>query len=267
MRDLCILLVGLLFFGCGEVTVTEQLGIISPDQKNRIEFLLGNKGEPFYKVYRENEILIDESSLGFVLKENKALKDGFMIESIQGNQHESDWETLWGEQKMITAAYEELEVKLMEKDGDGRIVIIRFRAFNDGVAFRYEFPEQENLSDFEVMDELTEFNFTEDLLAWWIPADYDSYEYLFTQSKVSEIDANTYAKVELERRSVLETDAVTTPLTLKTSNETYLSIHEANLRNYPGMTLKKKDSINLTASLVPGRNGIKASLTAQIGFI
>ncbi|MDZ7682454.1 MAG: glycoside hydrolase family 97 protein [Fodinibius sp.] len=141
---------------------------------------------------------------------------------------------------------------------------LRFRVFDDGIGFRFEFPEQESMADsLFIMNEQTEFALTGDHRTWWIPADYDSYEYNYKQSKVSEVDASEFAS-ENERvdRQIDNFQAVNTPVTMQTEGGLYLSFHEANLTNYAGMTLGITDDLKLVSELVPWADGTKVKTEA-----
>lgn len=145
----------------------------------------------------------------------------------------------WGQTKEVQDIHNELKINLQELNEENRLLTLYFRAFNDGVAFRYEFPEQERLKNFVIMDELSEFNVSGNPLTWWIPADYDTYEKLYQKT--------TMDKAEW----------VATPLTMKTAHGVHLSIHEAALTNYAGMTLKQSTVGKFQAELVPWSNGDK----------
>ena len=142
----------------------------------------------------------------------------------------------------------------------GRKLHIYFRAYNDGIAFRYEFPEQEGVDSITFMDEHTQFNLTDDHTCWWIPGDWDIYEHLYNTTKFSEIDATSKRDHPNLAQTYIPENAVNTPVTMRTSEGLHLSFHEANLTNYAGMTLKiDKDQLLMTSELVGStRFGYKA---------
>ncbi|WP_445381201.1 glycoside hydrolase family 97 protein [Robiginitalea sp. IMCC43444] len=220
------------------VTEPESLTLSSPDGNNQITFDLSDKGEPYYIVSHKNETVVDSSYMSFELKDLPALAENFRITGTQVETMDETWEMPWGEQLQVRNNYNGLLVSLEEKDGEKRKVNIHFKAFNDGVAFRYEFPEQENLKDVLILDENTEFNLTGDHTVWWIPGDWDIYEHLYNETKFSEIDALSKRDVPDLAATYIPENAVNTPVTMKTDAGLYLSFHEADLTNYAGMTLK-----------------------------
>ncbi|MEJ2537117.1 MAG: glycoside hydrolase family 97 N-terminal domain-containing protein [Calditrichia bacterium] len=213
--------------------------VSSPDGRIEIFFQLKD-GAPYYSVDRDGEPLILASKMGFVLKDAPALDRNFSIEKTEQNSFNENWEQPWGEVRFINNHYNELRVQLKEESKAPRYLTIIFRAYNDGIGFRYEFPPQKNLADFNIMDELTEFAMPADENVWWIPAFRGNrYEYLFTKSPISEIDT------------------VHTPLTMETKNGLYLSFHEANLTDYASMTLSGSADYKLRCVLIPWSDGIK----------
>jgi alpha-glucosidase len=213
--------------------------ISSPDGRIEIFFQLKDS-VPYYNVNRDGEPVILSSKMGFLLKDAPALDKNFSIEKTEQNSFNETWEQPWGEVRFINNHYNELCVQLKEKNKTPRYMTIIFRAYNDGIGFRYEFPQQKNLADFNIMDELTEFAMPADGNVWWIPAFRGNrYEYLFTKSPISDIDT------------------VHTPLTMETRQGLYLSFHEANLTDYASMTLSGSDDFKLRCVLIPWSDGIK----------
>lgn len=232
----------------------------SPIGRIEVYFSLTENGSPYYTVIRDKNIVIDTSFLGFKLDDSN-FSENFRILKTSSETVDETWTQVWGEQKNITNKYNELKAFL--EDDNGRLLNIIFRVFDDGISFRYEFPKQENLIDFTIQDELTEFNLTEDHTVWWIPADYHSYEFLYTQSKMSDIDASKYGyTVEQRDRYIDNVNAVNTPVTLKTDQGLYISLHEANLTDYAGMTLAVKANNTFKAELVPWADGSKVKAKA-----
>ena len=202
----------------------------SPSKKVNVTFGLTPSGQPYYTSSFEGSSVVDTSYLGLELDDEVSLKSGFSLESSSQTSFDETWEQPWGEQRLIRNNYNELTVNL--KTAEGYLLNVVFRAFDDGVGFRYEFPEQEKLGEFQVLDEVTEFNLSNDQSAWWIPAyEGNRYEYEFTKSKVSDLNL------------------VHTPLTLE--GETFVAIHEAALYDYPSMVLKGTGSSKLVCDLVP----------------
>ncbi|GAB4128581.1 MAG: glycoside hydrolase family 97 protein [Ignavibacteriales bacterium] len=230
--------------------------VTSPDGNVNLKFGL-SKTAPYYIVQFKNEIIIDTSFLGFEFKNNSPIQNNLAILESAQSSFDEIWHPLWGERKSIKNNYNELNLTLIEKSGLKRNVKLVFRVFNDGVGFRYEFPKQENLNYVEITDELTQFNFADDYLSWWIPADYDSYEYLYNTTKLSEIDLGKYNYPTRGDRTHPNQFAVNTPITMKTESGIYLSIHEAELFDYSDMTLERKEKFLFQSHLVPWSDGIK----------
>jgi alpha-glucosidase len=158
--------------------------ISSPDGRIEIFFQLKDS-VPYYNVNRDGEPVILSSKMGFLLKDAPALDKNFSIEKTEQNSFNETWEQPWGEVRFINNHYNELCVQLKEKNKTPRYMTIIFRAYNDGIGFRYEFPRQKNLADFNIMDELTEFAMPADENVWWIPTFRGNrYEYLFTKSPI-----------------------------------------------------------------------------------
>lgn len=249
-----ILLVSLFLFSCSQKNKTATT-ITSPDDAVGLSFQLTENGEPTYKVHFKNEAIIQTSSLGFRLIDALPLKDGFEILSVKKSSFNEVWQMPWGEQLEVENNYNELKIQLQETTALKRQLTIVFRIYDDGVGFRYEFPEQENLSEVFILNENTQFNLTANHNVWWIPGDWDIYEHLYSTTKFKEIDAVSKAEhVNLAQTSIPE-NAVNTPVTMKTNKGLYLSFHEASLVDYAGMTLKI-DTLNLsmTSNLVGSDN-------------
>jgi len=228
------------WLGCDLLKENDKCSVSSPDGKINIEVLMQN-GKPFYKVLYEKEVIINLSRLGFLFKNAESMNNNFEIIETSSKSVEEDWSPVCGPSSLVKNHYNELHVVLKEDTLLNREMHLVFRAFNDGIGFRYILPEQSNLNKFEITSEETQFNFSDDHTVWWIPADYDSYEHLYSKNLLSEIKA------------------VNTPVTMETKNGLYLSIHEADLTDYAGMTLKSlnSDSFSLECDLVPWPDGVK----------
>ena len=160
--------------------------VSSPDGNLSVEFSLTGDGVPTYQVSFKGKQVIKPSTLGIELAEENSLMDKFRINKTSTSTFDETWQPVWGEEKEIRNHYNELFVE-MEKPSNGRFMNLRFRVYNDGVGFRYEFPLQKYLPYFVVKAEHTQFAMTGDHKAWWIPGDYDTQEYDYTESKLSEI--------------------------------------------------------------------------------
>lgn len=233
MKKLVVLLIGILTLSsCGETKQQRSsYSISSPGNEVKIDFFL-TSGTPGYAVKYHNTGVVDSSKLGFKIKNIPSLGQNLSIVSVDSSAFDETWEQPWGEERYIRNNYKELAIKLANAEGYKLNII--FRAFDNGAAFRYEFPKQEKLGEFVVEDELTEFNLANNNQAWWIPAyKGNRYEYEYKKSRVSDLDM------------------VHTPLTMKADNDLYVSIHEAALYDYSSMVLKGTGSSNLKCDLVP----------------
>jgi len=206
--------------------------------------------------------VVKTSKLGILLTDGPSFDKSFSLASIDTSSHDETWETVWGEVRYIRDRYRELTVTLKQPSVKSRTIILRFRLFNDGLGFRYEFPKQEHLSYFTVSNELTEFTLTGDHKTFWIPGDYDTNEYAYTTSLLSKIDATTgNAADEIFAKTPISRNAVQTPLMMKTGDGLYLNIHEAALVDYPAMNLiLNQQTFSLMTHLVPDAVGNKAYL-------
>ncbi|MCI5082457.1 MAG: glycoside hydrolase family 97 protein [Saprospiraceae bacterium] len=249
-----------LFFACEQEP--SKVTVSSPEQQNQIEFLLTATGQPAYRVLHNNEVVIDTSTLGFDFQGHPTLSGNFKIINTTTNNKDETWTMPWGEQTEVRNHYNELSVALQEQTTSARKLILHFRAYDDGIAFRYELPAQSGIDSLIVMDEHTQFQLTGDHTCWWIPGDWDIYEHLYTTSKFSEIDATTKRNHPNLGQTYIPQNAVNTPVTMRSSNGLHLSFHEANLTNYAGMTLKVDgDQLQMTSELVGSdRFGFKAKI-------
>jgi hypothetical protein len=231
----------------------------------KLEFMLNQNGTPTYTVSYKDKTVIRNSSLGFKLADQRALDSNFEVIGADKTSKDESWKPVWGEVNTIQNRYEELTLHLKEKNQKARFLDIIFRVFENGIAFRYVFPKQDELNYFIITDELTQFNLTGDHKAFWIPGDYDSNEYVYTTSPLSQVDAWKVQKAatDIAVRTVPDQFAVQTPLMLKTTEGLYINIHEAGLINYPAMQLHvDKSTNNLSSNLVPDALGNKAYLHA-----
>jgi len=242
--QLSILIVTVLFSSCTKKQA-QKIVVASPDSSIEIQFILSEKGEPTYWLNYKKDKVIKPSTLGFNLKELPSLMEGFEIVNSTTRNFNETWQMPWGEQIDVVNNYNELKVELQESSKLERKLNIIFRVFNDGIGFRYEFPEQENLSKVFITDENTQFNLTGDHKVWWTPGDWDIYEHLFNTTKFSKIDALSKANHPNLGQTYIPENAVNTPVTMKTASGLHLSFHEAALVDYADMTLKV-DTTNFT---------------------
>lgn len=233
----------------------------SPNQQLKMRFSLSSAGEPLYQLSYKTKTIVKPGKLGLLLNGADALNANFVISKIDSSKHDSTWEPVWGEVKNIRNNYNELSVTLHQKATD-RSILIRFRLFNDGLGFRYEFPKQANLQHMVVKEEVTEFALAGDHKTFWIPGDYETNEYVYSTSKLSEVSSTLRSSTadEISTRAVIP-DGVQTPLMMKTADGLYINIHEAALVNYSAMHLVvNKQNLILTSHLVPDARGNKAYL-------
>ncbi|WP_370479914.1 glycoside hydrolase family 97 protein [Tamlana flava] len=235
----------------------------SPDTDITIEFALAASGRPYYVVKYKSKTVIDTSYMSFDFKDIPSLKDNFKVITSTTGTVDETWPMPWGEQLEVRNNYNELTVNLEEQSESKRLLNVHFKVYNDGIGFRYEFPEQPNLKEVLITDENTQFNLTGDHKVWWIPGDWDIYEHVYNDTKFSEIDAISKQNHPNLSATYIPENAVNTPVTMKTDDGLYLSFHEADLTNYAGMTLKvDNENLNMVSELVGSeRLGGKAKLT------
>lgn len=233
----------------------ESSKLTSPNEEIQVNFHLSDKGEFYYTISYQEKTVIDTSFVGFELLNAPNLEKGFIARVKKPIEVDEIWEMPWGEQLNVVNRYNEVHVELEEKFDLQRRVDLVFRVFDDGVGFRYEFPEQENLQEVEIKEENTEFNLTKDYKTFWIPGDWDIYEHLYSTTKLSEIDAKSYIPKTNLAQSYIPDNAVNTPVTLIGEDGVHLSFHEAALLDYSGMTLKV-DTVGLSfkSQLVGSQN-------------
>ncbi|NII25199.1 glycoside hydrolase family 97 protein [Pseudoflavitalea sp. X16] len=233
--------------------------------KVKLEVLLDAGGTPVYTVQFDQQPVILASKLGFSLADDSTFYKDFELLNTSRRSINETWQPVWGEVNTIRNQCEELTLFLRQRKAPGRLLNIIFRVFEEGVGFRYEFPLQPNLKYFIVTEEQTQFNLTGDHKAFWIPGDYDTNEYPYTTSALSEIDNTKMvnASTDIAVRTAPDPYAVQTPLMMKSREGLYINIHEAALSNYPAMQLQvNKAGYSLSSRLVPDATGNKAYLHA-----
>ena len=235
----------------------------SPDGSVMLSFSLKSDGTPSYKVTYKNKPVINESTLGFTLKKAEPLTNNFKVVDTKKSTFKETWKPVWGEESEILNHYNELLVSL-EQNNTNRKMNIRFRVYNEGVGFRYEFPSQKELTYFVIEEELSQFAMTGDHTAWWIPGDYDTQEYDYMESKLSEIRGlMKEAVTENVSQFAFSPTGVQTSLMMKTKDGLYINLHEAALVDYSLMNLNLDDKTFVFQSwLTPDAQGAKGYLMA-----
>ena len=265
----------------GEVTDVQTLK--SPDGNMEMTFQLTAAGTPQYALNYGDQKVILPSDLGFelrgVLKAQKLVYnadgtiskedrepvqqfyEGFAVESVETGTFDETWEPVWGEEAQIRNNYNELLVNLVQTSTD-RKMAIRFRLFNDGLGFRYEFPYQKNLSYFVIKEELTQFALAGDHTAWWLPGDYDTQEYNFTECRLSEIAGKMQEAIcGNDSQTPYSVNGVQTSLQMRTDSGLYINIHEAALLDYPCMHLElDPKTFTFTSHITPDAQGWKGRM-------
>lgn len=236
-----LLLTCVILVSCNTKTET-VLTVNSPDGSIKTNVCISDTGIT-YEMRKDSIGIIKPSSMGFLLKNMPELSKNMKVIDVIRDTVDVNWEQPWGEQKVVRNNYNEVLVKLKETQKPGRLMNIRFRMFNDGLGFRYEFPEQEAMDSIIIMQENTEFNFVDDYTSWSIPspAFYTRYyESLYREKKLSEVS-----------------DTITTPFTMKGNNGLYISVHEAGLIDYAKMNLYSDNNTDFNVELTPWSTGEK----------
>lgn len=212
----------------------------SPDGRITVTLDSDGEGIPYYEVARDGKPLIAKSNLGFNFTDDDPMRRNFEVVAQKVASVDTTWEQPWGERQFVSDKHNELALTFAEKDGTPRQITVRLRVFDDGIGFRYEFPEQDHFSTARIAEELTEFNIAQDGTAWWIQAgDWNRYEYLYTETPVSAVST------------------AHTPITFRFEDGTHMSLHEAALVDYSGMWLRRMQGTNFRAQLAPSPRGPK----------
>jgi len=213
--------------------------LFSPDKKISVVFRV-SEGYAEYKVNREKQQLVNYSRLGFRFKTQNALDGNFEISGVERDSLNEKWIPLWGINSLAVNHYNQMKIKLYQKNSADRKLEILFRAYNDGIAFRYNIPEQPNLSVIDITSEETYFNFAGNFTAWWQPMDFDSYEFLYTKTPISKMPN------------------VNLPVTIKADNDVHMAVYQAALENYSDLKLLKNKTpeYSFKAGLVPWPDSI-----------
>ena len=200
-------------------------------------------GQAYYQLQRSGEPVIDLSNLGFQLADGP-LSGNFRIVGFARDSKDETWEQPWGEARLVRNHYNELRMNLQERSGSRRRLSVVFRVFDDGIGFRYEFPQQQNLREFQIMDELTEFNLPWDAPTW-----------------SQKTNGTVYYEALYTREPISRKDTIATPATLEVSDNLYMSIHEANLTDYASLNLTPRGT-HLAVALTPWQSGVKVYASA-----
>ena len=242
------------FFG----TSAKAESITSPDGQLKLNFSVNTQGEPVYELSYKGKEVIKPSKLGLELKNDPGLMNGFTLTDIKISAFDETWEPVWGEVKSIRNHYNEMAVTLNQKAQD-RNLIICFRLYNDGLGFRYEFPQQKNLNYFVIKEEHSQFAMADDHTAFWIPGDYDTQEYDYTESKLSEIRGLLQGAITPNAsQTPFSPTGVQTSLQMKTADGLYINLHEAALVDYSCMHLNLDDrNLIFESWLTPDAKGDK----------
>ena len=228
-----------------------------------MNFSISPQGEPVYELLYKDKTVIKPSKLGLELKDDPGLMNGFSITDVKNSTFDEIWEPVWGEEKQIRNHYNEMAVTL-NQEAEDRYIVIRFRLFDDGLGFRYEFPLQKTLNYFVIKEEHTQFAMTGDHTAFWIPGDYDTQEYDYTESKLSEIRGLMEGAITPNSsQTPFSPTGVQTSLQMKTDDGLYINLHEAALVDYSCMHLNLDDKNFVFESwLTPDAVGDKGYLQA-----
>ncbi|HLO61085.1 MAG TPA: glycoside hydrolase family 97 protein [Bacteroidales bacterium] len=232
----CLFILSALILSCS----TKPLAVYSPDKTIKVSFTLVD-GQPQYSVSKNDKMVINPSAMGFIRRQQTGDNTRYKLLRVETDSAYEKWEQPWGEFRYVEDRHNELRVLLQESGAKKSLLAIHFRVFNDGIGFRYSFPQQNQPDSVVILDELTEFTFPEDHQVWWIPVHSENsyYESLYRKTRIS------------------DTDTINTPATFETKDGLYLAIHEANLTDFASMTLRKTGDTQFTSELVPWSNGVK----------
>ena len=234
---------------------TNSLLLASPNESITIKFDLNQHGKAYYEVSFNGQTVIDTSFLGFDFKDAESFNDNFKIVNSSQTAFNETWQMPWGEQLDVVNNYNKLKIELEETTVPNRKLNIVFKAYDDGIGFRYEFPKQDHFQEALISEENTQFNLTEDYKTFWIPGDWDIYEHLYHTTKISEIDATKLRNHPNLAQTYIPNNAVNTPVTMVGENGIHLSLHEAALTDYSGMTLEvDNENLKLQSVLVGSEN-------------
>jgi alpha-glucosidase len=225
-------------------TAAGQTTVASPAGTLRVEVRVSGEGRPEYSIQRGTTTIVDWSRLGFILADQPKLERNFTITGVERRAMDETWEQPWGERRFVRNHGNEMRVTLAERDWK-RTLIVTFRVYDDGVGFRYEFPDQPALRDVNIVDELTEFAIAEPATAWWIPGgEWNRDEYLYRKTPLTEVPL------------------AHTPITMKLASGVHIAIHEAAVVDFSTFWLRRVDGQRLKTLLWPSASGPKVSRKA-----
>ena len=262
MKTFYAKLMSMALFLCAASMLKAQ-NLTSPNGELQMNFSVNAQGEPVYELSYKGRAVLKPSKLGLELKDDPSLMNGFIIADVETSTFDETWKPVWGEESQIRNHYNEMAVTLNQKAQE-RNLVIRFRLFDDGLGFRYEFPLQENLNYFVIKEEHTQFAMMGDHTAFWIPGDYDTQEYDYTESKLSEIRGLMKGAITPNSsQTPFSETGVQTALQMKTDDGLYINLHEAALVDYACMHLNLDDRNFIFESwLTPDAVGDKGYLQA-----
>ena len=262
MRKVVLILAAALLASCCGVEIKDYETLSSPDGKLEVRVGLTAKGAPAYELLHEGNAVVKPSRLGFELIGMDDLKDGFSLVDASRDSLDETWEPVWGEESSIRNHYNELLVCFTREDGVN--MNLRFRLYDEGLGFRYEFPVDNKLTYFNIKEELTEFAMAGDHTAWWISGDYDSQEYNYTRSRLTQIPSLSHnSRIYQASQEEINNNCVQTALQMKTEDGLYINIHEAAVVNYPTTNLELKPStLTFRTWLTPDAQNVKGRMQA-----
>lgn len=234
-------LAALAFFSVLKASAQKTHTVTSPDKKHKVEFSLTQKGEPQYKFTSGGKAVIEPSLMGFEFHDVKKMTEGFTVVKTETKKTDQTWEQPWGEFRKVRDNHNELIIHLKEKAGEQRLVDVIFRVFDDGMGFRYYFPQQPNLKKVKISNEVTQFAFPADNDVWWMPVHRD----------------NSYYESYYRKTAISKTDTINTPATFEAKNGLYVAVHEAALTDFASMTLLNTGKNTYKSELVPWADGVK----------
>lgn len=254
-KTIVTLLICLIFTGL------HAQNMFSPSKNIKVTFDINKKGQPTYQVFYKNKAVVLPSTMGLSIKDAEDLTHDFEVVNTENLSFSESWQPVLGEQSSILNTYNQTRIYLNQKETNNKLNIV-FKIYDEGVAFRYEFPLDNTVNYFTVSNENTQFNLTNNHEAFWIPGDYDSQEYAYNKTKISDIDNS---KIDLNNgvglKSITSQYRVQSPLMLKSSDGLYINIFEAAVVNYPIMHLDVDvNNFQFTSNLVPNALGDKAYL-------
>ncbi|MDR4988459.1 MAG: glycoside hydrolase family 97 protein [Bacteroidales bacterium] len=230
---------------------TQNPEISSPDGRLQAQVFLLEDGQAAYKASFDGLLILDTSALGFEYLDMPPLSDDLRIQRVRQRSFSETWEMPWGEQRYVENTFNEMRVSLRERGGLRRKFDLVFRLYDDGLAFRFHFPRQRNMTDVFITEEHTLFNLTGDHMVWWTPGDWDIYEHLNSTTQFSEIDALSKRDHPNLAQTYIPYNAVNTPVSMRTDDGLHLSFHEAALIDYSGITLGiDKENLSMRSILV-----------------